>query len=155
MLKASPVAGTFFRGLGISKLQFSITRDEIICRSILFFFQFFLIKTLDPDPDSLEILDPDSFDPDDWLKLFLSLIFACVVRKQTVEIINEAYILFFASWVYILYLCISFVLYFIIFLCTQNAYIRNLPEHSEWACIPGLPGWGYHSTGLGWRDWPI
>ncbi len=43
--------------------------------SCIFFLQFLVIKTLDPDPDSLEMLDPDPYpdpvsmnpDPQLWL----------------------------------------------------------------------------------------
>jgi hypothetical protein len=48
-------------GLDISKLQFVIYKF-FIC---IFVLQFVVIKTLDPDPDSLELLDPDQYpDPD-------------------------------------------------------------------------------------------
>jgi hypothetical protein len=41
--------GVLYGGLGISKLQFLIKNN-----------QFFVIKTLDPDPESLQMLDPDA-----------------------------------------------------------------------------------------------
>jgi hypothetical protein len=48
-------------GLGLSKLQFFINNDKYF--SAVFFLQFLVIKTLDPDPkpdpELLEMLDPD------------------------------------------------------------------------------------------------
>jgi hypothetical protein len=53
--KASPVAWTaFIEGLGISKLQF------LIKNSAVFFLQFFKPDPC-PDPDSLEMLEPDPY----------------------------------------------------------------------------------------------
>ncbi len=65
-LTASPVPSldVLYGVLGISKLQFFIKkRNEKISAG---FFQFLVIKTLDPypNPDSTEILDPDSINPD-------------------------------------------------------------------------------------------
>jgi hypothetical protein len=60
----SPVAWASFirRGLGISKLQF-LNKKNIIFFSALNFFQFLVIKTLDPeldpDPKLEKMLDPD------------------------------------------------------------------------------------------------
>jgi hypothetical protein len=51
-LKASPVAWTSLGGLGISKLQFLKKKVNFF---ELYFFQFLVIKTLDPYPDLLEI----------------------------------------------------------------------------------------------------
>jgi hypothetical protein len=49
-----------YGGLGIIKLQFLIKKDMI--KNSKCIFKFFVIKTLNPDPDSLEMLDldPDS-----------------------------------------------------------------------------------------------
>jgi hypothetical protein len=45
----------------MSKLKFLINKF-FIC---IFFLQFLVSRTLDPDPDSLEMLDPDPYsDPD-------------------------------------------------------------------------------------------
>jgi hypothetical protein len=48
-----------YGGLGISELQFLINKSIFS----IFFPQFFVIQTLDPDPDpdSLEMLDPESY----------------------------------------------------------------------------------------------
>jgi hypothetical protein len=57
-VKAPPVACTMYiiyGGLGISKWQFFILKK--FKKFQLHFFQFLLIKTL--DPDSLKMLDPD------------------------------------------------------------------------------------------------
>ncbi len=53
--------------LDISKLPFLITKDSK--KNFRFFLQFLVIKTLDPDPDSLEMLDPypESMNPDPQL----------------------------------------------------------------------------------------
>jgi hypothetical protein len=55
-----------YGGLGISKLQFLIKKEEKKFQ-LYFFLQILVIKTLDPYPDpdsnSLEILDPD---PQHW-----------------------------------------------------------------------------------------
>ncbi len=60
-----------YGGLGISKLPFLIKKEKKI--SDVFFLQFLVIKTL--DPDSLEMLDPDPYpnpdsmnppDPQHW-----------------------------------------------------------------------------------------
>jgi hypothetical protein len=50
-----------YAGLGKSNLRFLVKESEIYF-SAEFFFTFWSskVKTLDPDPDSLEILDPDS-----------------------------------------------------------------------------------------------
>jgi hypothetical protein len=66
-VNASFVAWTSFKGgLGISKLQFWSKKEKIFVFSCIFFLQFLVIKTLgpEPDPDSLEMLDPDSMNPD-------------------------------------------------------------------------------------------
>jgi hypothetical protein len=45
-------------GLGIRKLQFWFKKEKKIKKFQLYFFQFFIIKTLDMDPYSLGMLDP-------------------------------------------------------------------------------------------------
>ncbi len=60
----------FFEGwkLLLYLRRFSASFDHKKIKYIfqVYFISFLVIKTLDPDPDSLEILDsvPDSFDPD-------------------------------------------------------------------------------------------
>jgi hypothetical protein len=52
-----------YGGLGIRKLQFLIRKKNNL--SAVFLFLFLAIKTLDSEPDSLEMLDPDPYrDPD-------------------------------------------------------------------------------------------
>ncbi len=51
-----------YGGLGIYKLQFWIEKEEKKISIVRYFFLPFLVmKTLDPDPDSLEMLDPDPY----------------------------------------------------------------------------------------------
>jgi hypothetical protein len=50
-----------YEGLEISKLQFLIKEKYLKNLLAVFFLQFLVIKTLDPDPDSLEMLDPDPY----------------------------------------------------------------------------------------------
>jgi hypothetical protein len=64
--------GVLYRGLGISKLQFLIKKLKNF--SALYFFQFLVIKTLDPE------LDPDS-DPDPQLERMLELEHATLKPK--------------------------------------------------------------------------
>jgi hypothetical protein len=52
-----------YEGLGISKLRFLIKKDFLKFSSC--FFEFLVIETLDPDPDSLEMLDHNP-DPQSW-----------------------------------------------------------------------------------------
>ncbi len=57
----SCVLNVLYGGLGIA--SFDQKKKKKIFRCI-FFLTFFVIKTLDPDPDSLEMLDPDSVNTD-------------------------------------------------------------------------------------------
>jgi hypothetical protein len=55
-----------YEGLEISKLQFLIKKRFHTKVPAVFFLTFLVIKALDPNPYSLELLDlvPDSIDPD-------------------------------------------------------------------------------------------
>ncbi len=70
-----------FEGLGISKLQFLIKKALKINFLLYFFSHFLVIKTLDPDLDSHQMLDPypdpDSLNPDPqhWSILWLNSVY--------------------------------------------------------------------------------
>jgi hypothetical protein len=54
-----------YRGLGIRKFQFLIKkRVEKLFSCIFSSIKFLVIKILDPYPDQLEVMDPDSMNPD-------------------------------------------------------------------------------------------
>jgi hypothetical protein len=64
----------FSGSLPKSKFQLLIKIDQQKFSAVFFFFRFWsMTKTLDPDPDSREMLDPDpdSVNPDPWLCYFV------------------------------------------------------------------------------------
>jgi hypothetical protein len=65
---------------------------KIYFPSAVFFFQFLVIKTLDPNPDSLEMLDPDLY-PDTQRAGNNMAVTLCTLFKLTIKIFAAEWIL--------------------------------------------------------------
>ncbi len=71
-----------YEGLGISKMQFLIKKDTTCFSAV--FVSILFVNTLDPDPESIEILDPSVMNPDPQhcTPLYLSFYFPIEVSTS-------------------------------------------------------------------------